>query len=113
MTDPEDESGEQIFLWINHQRLPFMAHPHRFVEHSVTPDELDAGSRRYGPDVIVLLPLKSGRIAILNCCREICGYMDNDFDDNGWFLKTAQSLWRPARAHRKPPKTVTLKELGL
>jgi hypothetical protein len=52
----------------------------------VTPDEQESLSRKYGNEVVLILPLSSGNIAVFNNARELCGIVENikDVLDN-WY----------------------------
>lgn len=83
--------------------------------HSMTPDEQEALSRKYSDDVIILLPLKSGHVAVFNSARELCGIDDGygfcEWDDTGYGL-----VFRAPDCFRqpiKPPSDFTLEDLGL
>lgn len=69
----------------------------------MTTDEQEALSRAHGRDAIVLIPLRSGNIAVYNAKRELCGIVED------W--AEAQSVWRPPQDYRKT--IVSLEELGL
>ena len=71
----------------------------------MTPDEQEALSRLYSDDIIRLLPLSSGAVAVFNNARELCGILPSaDFT-----ILEAWHTWNP------PKKTpaVDLQELGL
>lgn len=73
----------------------------------MSPDEQEALSRRYGDEVIMLLPLRSGRLAIFNNARELCGFVALE----GEMMDALRFTWRaPKKAERK---SVDLEELGL
>jgi hypothetical protein len=91
---------------------------------SMSPDEQEAQSRKYGRDVIVLLPLRSGRVAVLNAARELCGYVSielNEFwteEKLDWI--ELRSVWRaPAlriesyRTMKEEDADELLREAGL
>ena len=44
---------------------------------NMTDDEMEAESGRYGPDAFTVLPLSSGRIAVLGPRRELWGITDS------------------------------------
>ena len=77
----------------------------------MTPDEQEALSRRYSDDVILLLPLKSGAIAVFNNARTLCGFVDETCKLNEEIIL---QLWHPPEkpAPRKR-QGVDLEELGL
>lgn len=68
----------------------------------MTADEQEALSRCYGNDIILILPLTSGRIAVFNNARKLCGIVER--------VEDAPAAWR---APAKPQRGVDLKELGL
>lgn len=72
----------------------------------MTRDEQEALSRNYSSDMIQLLPLKSGNIAVFNRAGELCGIIDPT--TNVW--ERAEALWKPP-AKAKPK--LDLEELGL
>lgn len=78
----------------------------------MTRDEQEAGSRRYGNDVIILLPLESGNVAVLNCCREVCGIVNPAEWAGEHLLALLTETWHPSPIHNRP-KTISLEELGL
>ena len=77
----------------------------------MTPDEQEALSRLYSDDVIRLLPLKSGALAIFNNARDLCGIIHDlkEYDDCGLVIKAIMSTWYPPKRAPAPD----LKELGL
>lgn len=90
----------------------------------MSPDEQEAHSRKYGRDVIILLSLASGRIAILNAARELCGYVSievNEFwteEKLDW--TELRSVWRAPALRNESYRTMKeedadelLKEAGL
>lgn len=76
----------------------------------MTKDEQEALSRAHSDDVIRLLPLSSGAIAVFNNARELCGIVDleEDVEDTDDWERILRVWFPPA----KPP-AVDLKELGL
>jgi hypothetical protein len=78
----------------------------------MTSDEQEALSRKYGNDMIMLLPLKSGRIAVFNAERTLCGIVD---DRDGIGPREDYTVWEKAVVCHFPPapRNVTLKDLGL
>jgi hypothetical protein len=52
----------------------------------MTQDEQEALSKKYGNDVVIMLPLKSGNIAVFNNARELCTIVEDirDVFDN-WY----------------------------
>jgi hypothetical protein len=83
------------------------------MELSMSPDEQEARWRKYSDDRIILLPLKSGKIAVFNNAAELCGIVELSEDIYGkdnW--DRFRDTWRrPGKAEPKPRPT--LKELGL
>lgn len=68
------------------------------------PETQEALSRRYSDDIVILLQLENGNIAVFNNAREFCGVVTS--------LETwPPSCWKPPA--KAEPKTVDLKELGL
>jgi UPF0288 family protein (methanogenesis marker protein 3) len=54
----------------------------------MTPDEQEARWRKYSDDRIILLPLKSGNIAVFNNAAEFCGIVEpkqEASDEYGFF----------------------------
>lgn len=74
----------------------------------MTKDEQEALSRLYSDDVIRLLPLSSGAVAVFNNARDLCGIIDPCVPNNNIML-AINRVWYPPK---KAP-TVDLKELGL
>lgn len=70
----------------------------------MSPDEQEARWRRYSNDVIKLLPLKSGRIAVFNRGGDLCGIY---FGDR---ISELMELWYPP-AKREARPNPTLEEL--
>src|SRR6266852_3922048 len=81
-----------------------------FWRLSMSTDEQEALSRKYSNDLILLLPLKSGNLAVLNTARELCGMVVNSLkgmpnvETEVWtcssFISATKSLsrfnlWRP------------------
>lgn len=81
----------------------------------MTSDEQEALSRAHSDDVIRLLPLRSGAIAVFNNARELCGIIKED--DLLYNPTTeAYTVWACAVNIWYPPKkapAIDLKELGL
>ena len=78
----------------------------------MTKDEQEALSRLYSDDVIRLLPLSSGAIAVFNNARELCGIihpMDTLEATDGSVWQQVRNLFYPPRKPQPP----TLEELGL
>lgn len=77
------------------------------------PDVQEALSKRYAPDVVRILRLRSGRFAVFNHAGELCGITDKltiYYTDMNCFE------WPPAPWHPFQPaqsKPVDLEELGL
>jgi hypothetical protein len=77
----------------------------------MTKDEQEALSRLYSDDIIRLLPLKSGAVAVFNNARDLCGIIPHEplsREQAYWFQKL-KAVWYPPK---KPP-AVDLEELGL
>lgn len=71
----------------------------------MSPDEQEALSRRYGDDIIILLSLSSGNVAVFNSARELCGFVSEFMDHN-----EIEAIWHlPSKA----PKDFSLEDLGL
>lgn len=73
----------------------------------MTKDEQEAMSRLYSDDVIRLLPLKSGAVAVFNNARDLCGILHPREIPSA--LEAIKELWYPPK---KAPD-VSLEELGL
>lgn len=74
------------------------------------PEVQEALSRKYSDDVIMLLPLKTGRIAVFNNARELCGIIPFAFD----LMEDVKSAWYPPKPTKvELPLAVDLKDLGL
>jgi hypothetical protein len=79
----------------------------------MTKDEQEALSRLYSDDIIRLLPLKSGAVAVFNNARDLCGIIErtseitNEGEATVW--EQVIEVWYPPK---KPP-AVDLEELGL
>lgn len=74
------------------------------------PDTQEALSRRYADTVVIMLPLRSGKLAVFNNARELCGFIEGGAD---W----PPSCWvppkkRPLAAEAKTSSAL-LKDLGL
>jgi hypothetical protein len=73
----------------------------------MSPDEQEARWRKYSDDRIILLPLKSGNIAVFNNAAEFCGITQHSH-----LLNDVRAIWRrPGKREAKPRPT--LEELGL
>lgn len=85
---------------------------YRLPSAATDPDVQEALSRRYGNDIIMLLPLKSGKVAVFNCARELCAVIKPAHDDDEYHTwgRITDSVKQPEPAS---PKTVDLEELGL
>lgn len=44
----------------------------------MTPDEQEALSRKYSNDIVMLLPVASGRVAVLSFNRQLLGFLERD-----------------------------------
>jgi len=73
----------------------------------VAKDEQEALSRLYSDDVIRLLPLSSGAIAVFNNARELCGIIHPHEIPSA--IQAIKEVWYPP----KKPQLPTLEELGL
>lgn len=74
----------------------------------------EALSRKYGNDVVILLPLKreQGTIAVFNSGRELCGFIQIHVD--GIDEHELMSTWHPPTAiEPKPTPKATLDDLEL
>ena len=73
----------------------------------MTPDEQEALSRVYSNDVMILLPLSSGSIAVFNNARTLCGIVAD--------ARQARLLWYPPakRANIRGALRPSLEEIGL
>lgn len=71
----------------------------------MTRDEQEALSRAHSDDVIRLLPLKSGAVAVFNNARDLCGILP----ENTFTIMEAWQMWYPP----KQAPTIDLEELGL
>jgi hypothetical protein len=71
----------------------------------VTSDEQEALSRKYSNDVLLILPLKSGKIAVFNRAFELCG-IANSMDD-------ALGIWYAPASPKPAVIKISLEELGL
>lgn len=79
----------------------------RWDEISMTPDEQEALSKRYTNDAIIVLPLKSGKLALYSGPqRALCAIIERP---EGWDL--IETNWTPPPKKIHPP--VNLSELGL
>lgn len=76
----------------------------------MTPDQQEALSRAHGRDVIVVLPLRSGNLAIYNAKRELCGILA-EWNTAG--LALIYSIWFPPSPFSGEAHPIDLKELGL
>lgn len=81
-------------------------------------DEQEARSRAHDSDgIVILLRLRSGRFAVFNNARELCGFANPEWDplEGDDPLTSITMLW-PPECWRPPATqrpTVDLKELGL
>jgi hypothetical protein len=70
----------------------------------------EALSRRYSNDIIMLLPLRDGSIAVFNAARELCGFVPARWAD----LSEIERIWHPPApaptTHKSP---VDLNDLEL
>lgn len=89
------------------------------LDPTTNPDVQEALSRRYSDDIIMLLPLRSSRLAVFNAARELCGFVPVERDEFWTELKIdweyVWEVWHPPAAAAptltKPP--VDLEELDL
>jgi hypothetical protein len=65
----------------------------------MTPDEQEALSRLYSDDVIQLLPLKSGAVAVFNNARELCGILPDQYQG---CLSGILRVWFPPKRAPAP-----------
>jgi hypothetical protein len=56
-------------------------------------DTQEALSRRYGDSIIILLPLKSGNVAVFDASRQLCGFFQPD--ENSLWWPAIQEMWHP------------------
>ncbi len=80
----------------------------------MTKDEQEALSRLYSDDIIRLLPLSSGAVAVFNNARDLCGIITEIKDDEAY--RDEYTVWEQVQKLWYPPKrapTVDLEELGL
>lgn len=77
----------------------------------MSPDEQEARSRRYSNDVIMLLPLQSGNIAIFNRAGDLCGIVEGADDEpaDSTLWDRISGTWHPPTTRARP----SLEELGL
>lgn len=75
----------------------------------MSPDEQEARSRRLSNDVIMLLPLQGGNIAVFNRAGELCGIVEPLVWDEENFWENIMKLWHPPATRARP----SLEELGL
>lgn len=91
-----------------------LTHEQRDFDPTTNPDMQEALSRRYSDDIIMLLPLRSGQIAVFNSARELCGFAGAIEFDEEFFWGKILEMWHPPAAAptlTKPP--VDLEELDL
>jgi hypothetical protein len=84
------------------------------LDPTTNQDVQEALSRRYSDDIIMLLPLKSGAIGVLNSARELCGILNDLLDSRDLNITEILDMWHPPTAaptFTKPP--VDLEELDL
>jgi len=79
----------------------------------LTTDEQEALSQRYGNDIILVLPLRSGNVAVFNSARDLCGIVETPrYGGEPLINASVYSTWFPPNE----PKTFTplnLEELDL
>ncbi len=76
---------------------------------STDPRVQEALSRKYGNDVIILLPLnQSDGVAIFNNARELCGFVDDALEED------VLAIWHPPTTIEPAPiPKATLDDLEL
>lgn len=87
---------------------------------AVDPDIQEALSLRYSDQVVILLQLRSGRFAVYNNMRELCGVWDTELYGET-FAGMLDVSWPPAPWRPPPPPpirraakvSIDLEELGL
>lgn len=81
-----------------------------WLSAGMTRDEQEALSRAHSDDVIRILKLKSGKLAVFNNARELCGIVDleEDVEDADDFERILRVFFPPKKA-----PAVDLEELGL
>jgi hypothetical protein len=67
----------------------------------MTRDEQEALSRKYGNELVLLLPLSSGNVAVFNTARELCSIVEPNL---GYRTPTIGDLSDPACGFWFPPK---------
>lgn len=72
------------------------------------PDVQEALSRAHSSGIVLILRLKSGRFAIFNNARELCGIVDDS--ELAWIWPI--ECWHPPAAAPQR-QTIDLEELGL
>ena len=85
----------------------------------MTADEQEALSKRYGNEIIILLPLSSGNVAVFNSARELCGIIKHI--DHRWIpssIPFPPECWFPPKTKEvnikvTPAAADLLKDLGL
>ena len=67
----------------------------------MSPNVMEAESRKYSNDVIIVLPLSSGKLAVFNAARQLAGIVDT-WNDAGY-------VSIPEIVKYEPPATVPAK----
>jgi hypothetical protein len=70
---------------------------------AMSPDEQEARSRRLSNDVIMLLPLSSGRVAVFNRGGDLCGIAQHP-DKTGIYEACDLAIWEIMRLWHPPTK---------
>jgi len=76
-------------------------------------DDQEVLSRKYSDDLVLLLPLASGRIAVLNSARELCGYLDVTTAFADMLRIRIGAVWRRPTPTLPISKHIDLADLGL
>jgi hypothetical protein len=83
---------------------------------STDPRVQEALSRKYGNDVVILLPLKreQGTIAVFNSARELCGFVNQmTWDDDSPWIEIVTTWHPPTTIEPAPTPRATLDDLEL
>jgi hypothetical protein len=78
------------------------------LDPTTNPDVQEALSRRYSDDIIMLLPLKSERIAVFNAARELCGIAEHTHADTGIYKARDLHVWQLIQVWKPPAAAPTL-----
>lgn len=76
----------------------------------MTPQELEAESRKYGNDIVMLLKLSDGSFAVFNAARVLQFFSDPHTSTTSVLSAVYDNVERP---EIRLPKAITLEELGL